>query len=223
LDTGGALATPCGARALRAYDAVPPNPDIGVRAARPGRRLAHAVPRAAPGEERPAQDGQLTHDEASRLKDETARLKDDLVRLGEETGRLRVETLRLMDQLARHDASDGVGAGAKTGAKTGAATGGPRGADDGTSIAKPDARPDAKSNAKLDPGADTAALAPKGDLLVPEPRQSEIRKLAPEPKSEAPLADQRELQRQRTMVERAWSQLLDLAARMTKDLSSKGE
>ena len=143
----------------------------------------------------------------SRLEDETVRLKSQVGRLSDEAARLRDETGRLKEQLARREPAQ-------------------------SSPADLGAKPttDSKIEGKIaptPPDVATTPLAPKGDLLTPAPRQTEIQKTSPQSPAGAKDAGkdpdlQRQFDQQKTVVERAWSQLLDLAGRM-KNLSGRGE
>jgi hypothetical protein len=205
LDTGRGVTWPCAGRNLRAYDALPEQFDM--RAARP-------KPESEPGPElqpelqpepgpnpgpAPVQTGSTPAVDGRPTNDDVLRLKDETAQLKEEMARLREETSRLRDATVRLN----------------------------DQLARRATTVSAPTDSKVEEQAPKSAAtepAPKGDLLTTEPQKSEIRKAPIEKKSEAQLLlDQREFERQKTVVERAWSQLLDLAARMKKDLSGKAE
>lgn len=189
---------------------------------------ARSAPALAKVDSNPSPDNRgakdvVRDDELLRLKDETARLKDEMARLRDETSRLRGETARLKDQVALRDATvPGKIDSSKTdNNKTEAAR---------TEIGKPatnktEAR---KADGKIaeplprsDPPRTVSEASGKGDLLTAEPHSSEIPKSAPEKKAEAQLPDAQAFERQKGVVERAWKQLIDLAARMKGDVSGK--
>jgi pyruvate/2-oxoglutarate dehydrogenase complex dihydrolipoamide acyltransferase (E2) component len=197
LDTAGGIAWPCGGRNLRAYDAMPEQSDM--RAAPPKPEPEHELesgPKPGPA---PVQSDNTPAVDRRPANDDVLRLKDETAQLKDEVARLREETSRLRDATVRLN----------------------------DQLARRDATVSAPTDSKVEEQAPKSAAtepAPKGDLLTTEPQKSEIPKTPIEKKSEAQLlSDQREFERQKTVVERAWSQLLDLAARMKKDLSGKGE
>lgn len=228
LDTGRGDAWPCNPRSMRAYrgahNALPET--FEMKAARPKSEIksdakgdnksdAKNAPVRAKAEGNPAADDRRADDgELQRLKGEAARLKDEMARLKDETSRLRSETVRLKDQLALRDATESF----KT--ELGKIEVGKTESQIGKSAApKGDGRPLPQSDAK--PSAPEPA--PKGDLLTAEPQSSEIHKTPLEKKTEAQLPDEQAFERQKGVVERAWKQLIDMAARMRKDLVGKPE
>ncbi len=65
----------------------------------------------------------------------------------------------------------------------------------------------------------TPKAAPTGDLPPPEPQAGGTGKTPPDQKTAQQLADEQAFNRQKGVVERAWNQLRDLAARMKQDLA----
>jgi hypothetical protein len=201
LDAGRGYAWPCWRlRTDAAYDFYWPgvySPGvIDLRSARPSRHGAlRREPRAT---SRPVDGGAANDDAASKslaqLKDENARLKD-------EASRLRNQTSRLKELLASRDA---------------------------TALGRLDDKIDGKINpsgsvSDTAPVPQAAGKSDKSDLLTPAPQTSEIQKVSPEQQNEVQLSDEQAFERQKSVVERAWKQLIDLAARMKQDLSSKPE
>lgn len=138
-----------------------------------------------------------TTDDLARLKEQTARLQEELARLNGETAGLRAETRRLHELLARREPNDAEAVNR-------------RGAD--------------KLDSRLGP-AKPEATAPKGDLLKPSSPKDETRAAPSTGPAEAGkgASDQTEFERRKGVAERAWSELLDFAARLKKDLSGKPE
>jgi hypothetical protein len=206
LDAGRAVAWPC-AGPLRAYAAAPSGTGAMPPAARPTppqpRPRAEAPATVEPGSSPAAAD-------VARLKEQAARLADELVRLNEETAGLRAETKRLRDQLTRREVGDEPSdrrGGNKLGSRIGP--------------------PAAGSSAPSGADARVPELpAPKGDLLKAGPSKDETRAAATAAGAAAevkPAEPQLEFERRKSVAERAWSELLDFAARMKKDLSGKPE
>ena len=240
LDTGRGEAWPCNPRSMRAYRAHNALPEAFEMKAARAKSDVRSEPRndskadiksgpvQAKADNPVADDRRADDGELLRLKDEAARLRGEMARLQDETSRLRSETARLKDQLALRDATEAfksevgkieVGktevskpetgkSDAQTQINKSAAVKG-----DGK-IVEPLPQSDAKQ-ATLEPAA------PKGDLLTAESQSSEIHKSPPEKKSEAQLPDEQAFERQKGVVERAWKQLIDLAARMKGDVSGK--
>jgi hypothetical protein len=213
LDTGKAEAWPCAASDLPAYDALPRERPkaFELRAARPKAGPAQA-PATARDDSNPAPNPPA-NDEALRLKDEMVLLQAEMARLRDEAAQLRSETARLKDQLARRDATVPAKGESKAESKA-----------EGKVDSKIEV-PIAKSAVNGPVSQPAPASAAKGDLLATEPQTSEIQKTPPDKKSEAQLPDEREFDRQKTVVERAWTQLIDLAARIRvkKELPGKPE
>lgn len=231
LDTGRGEAWPCSPGSMRAYRAHNALPEaFEMKAARTKSEIkgdlrndskngVKNAPVQAKVDGNPAVDDRRADDgELLRLKGEAARLRDEMARLKDETSRLRSETVRLKDQLALRDATESfkaevgkieVGkAESQTPVNKSAA---PKGDGKiGESLPQSDAK-----RAALE------AAAPKGDLLTAEPQSSEIHKSPPEKKTEAQLPDEQAFERQKGVVERAWKQLIDLAARMKGDVSGR--
>jgi len=199
LDTGKALTWPCVAPGVRdhGYDVGPD--EFEMKGARPKDRSSRAKP-----ESDAASENSPSHDEIQRLKTESASLKEELARTKSEASRLRSEAARFKDQLATRDAA-------------------PAGKLDSD---KPDSKSETSKSetSKLETSkpeaAETKRLAPKGDLLIVRPRQTEV-PIPPQQKSEAQLSEQHEFDRRKTLAEQAWQRLIDFAARMKEDLSGK--
>jgi hypothetical protein len=88
-----------------------------------------------------------------------------------------------------------------------------------------DRRGDDKQGGRIGPavGADVRGPekpAPKGDLLSSGPAKDAARAAA---SPEAKPTEQLEFERRKSVAARAWSELLDFAARMKKDLSGKSD
>jgi len=197
LDTGRTNAVPCAGPPGRVYAAVPNGRDAVAAPPAQARPPKPAAPVAEPPAAAAAP-AAASRDDVARLEDqlkgETARLRDQLARLNDETAGLRAETRRLREQLARRDAGDA----------------------DAVERRRTD-----KQGARIGP-APAEAVAPKGDMLKPPAAKDETR-AAPGSAGDGKPMDQAELERRRSMAERAWSELLDLATRMKKDLSGKAE
>ncbi|MDR3465241.1 MAG: hypothetical protein P4M07_04780 [Xanthobacteraceae bacterium] len=197
LDTGRTNAVPCAGPPRRLYAAVPSGRDVGPAPPAQAQPSKPAAP-AAEAPPVPPAPAAPSRDDVARLRDqltgETARLQDQLARLNAETAGLRAETRRLREQLARRDAGDADAVER-------------RGAD--------------KQGTRIGP-APAEAVAPKGDMLKPPAAKDETR-AAPGSAGDGKPTDQAELARRSSMAERAWSELLDLATRMKKDLSGKAE
>lgn len=156
-----------------------------------------------------------------RLQAETAQLKDEMARLRDEAARLRVETARLSKELAARDQAPAV-----TGSIAPAPAGSQAPGKTGDSAAS--SKIVGKADMSKVDTATPAAVAPKGDLLVTEPQSSEAvkapagNKNADKP-ADAQATDPQAFERQKGVVERAWKQLRDLAARMKADAARKSE
>lgn len=96
LDTGDAVAVPCGGP-RSSYAALPP------RAASPPSRPAAPTPSQPQSVAPSVSLDAATADSLRQLQDETTRLKSELSRLTDETTRLRGETARLSEELARRE------------------------------------------------------------------------------------------------------------------------
>ncbi len=189
---------------------------------------AGSGPALARVDSNPPLDNRTTKDsvkdeELLRLRGETARLKDEMARLRDETSRLRGETTRLKDQFALREATTpGRTENSKTDAvrtdTTRTDIGKP--ATNKTEAGKIDGKI-AEPLPRSDPPRTVSETSGKGDLLSAEPHSSEIAKSAPEKKAEAQLPDEQAFERQKGVVERAWKQLIDLAARMKGDVPGK--
>ncbi|MGO4712561.1 hypothetical protein [Bradyrhizobium sp. 2TAF24] len=174
-------------------------------------------------EERAAADSSSA--DVVQLKTETARLNAEVARLSDEASRLRTETARLRNELELREPPASTASVTPT-ARAPQAGPPPIGAPqaDAVQVGKVESgAPAGKIDAKVEPGSAAAAVAPKGDLLISEPRTSEVAKTPPDRKSDAQPLDERAFERQKGVVERAWKQLLDLAGRMKSDASGKPE
>jgi len=223
-----------GSRAYRAYDAPPGTfedrpsrpkvgpvrPQVQAQPQPPSQIQSPAQPQAAA----PMQPQVAARSEERPVVDTTgedvARLKTETARLKDEMARLRDEASRLRAETARLRNELALREAPPSGASVG------------------------KIESKVGAGSGAPAIVPKGDLLVTEPRTSEVAKTSPEKtspektppektapesttspdkKSDAQAPDERAFERQKGVVERAWKQLLDLAGRMKSDVSGKTE